>query len=330
MESPDDHSKKARHEVERLRTLQHGLVSRRQALEAGMTRTEIARLLRRGTWVAVHDGVYIGHNGPRTWVERAWAAVLWGRPAALTHASALRAADGPGRRGRDDDVIHIAVAKDRRLVPPRGIVVHRTGHLDERVQWNLGPPRIRYHDAVLDVAADSPDDLAAVAVLADACGSRRTTARKLLEALGRRQRIARRAWLAGILGDVAEGTCSVLEHGYLDLVERPHGLPLAHRQEPRTTAAGGTLVDAAYEKWATLVELDGLIYHSSPEARYDDLDRDLDNAVAHEELTLRVGYRQVFRDGCATAEKIGAVLQRRGWPGSVQPCPECGVLDQAG
>jgi hypothetical protein len=85
-------------------------------------------------------------------------------------------------------------------------------------------------------------------VLADACGSRRTTAHKLLEALGRRQRIARRAWIAGILGDVANVACSVLEHGYLDRVERAHGLPVARRQKPRTTAGVGTLVDAAYEE----------------------------------------------------------------------------------
>ena len=113
-------------------------------------------------------------------------------------------------------------------------------------------------------------------------------------------------------------------------MERPHGLPIAHRQKPRPTSGGGTLQDAAYEEWETLVELDGRLYHSSAEARSDDLDRDLDNAVEHDELTLRIGYRQVFRDGCVTAEKIGTVLNRRGWPGRVQPCPECGVLDQAG
>ena len=315
---------------DQIRNQQGGLISRRQALRAGMTKTEIARLLRRSTWVAVHDGVYIGHNGPRTWLERAWSAVLWAEPAALSHQSALRVADGPGRRGRDDELIHVAVGRARRLVPPPGVIVHRTDHLEERAQWNLGPPRIRYHDAVLDVAADSSDDLAATAVLADACGSRRTTAHKLLETLGRRRRIPRRAWLHGVLADVATGTCSVLEHGYLDLVERPHGLPIAHRQKPRPTSGGGTLQDAAYEEWETLVELDGRLYHSSAEARSDDLDRDLDNAVEHDELTLRIGYRQVFRDGCVTAEKIGTVLNRRGWPGRVQPCPECGVLDQAG
>jgi hypothetical protein len=75
--------------IEELRELQDGLVSRRQALGAGMTRVEVARLLRRGDWVAVHEGVYVGHNGPLGWHERAWAAVLWGEPAALTLGSAV-------------------------------------------------------------------------------------------------------------------------------------------------------------------------------------------------------------------------------------------------
>ncbi len=316
--------------VEKTRASQQGLVARRQALTSGMTPTEIARKLRRGDWVAVHDGVYVGHNGSLTWVERAWAAVLWGWPAALTHDSAVRAADGPGRRGRDDATIHIAVDRRRRVVAPPGVMVHRSAHLEAQVQWNLGPPRVRFHDAVLDVAADAGDDLTAIATLADACASRRTTAQKLLEALERRRWIHRREWLTRVLADVAGGTCSVLEHGYLDLVERPHSLPVARRQTPRATTGGGTLQDVAYDEWATVVELDGRVFHSSSEDRHDDLDRDLDNAVDHDELTLRIGYRQVFRDGCATAEKVGRVLNRRGWPASAQPCPKCGALDQAG
>jgi hypothetical protein len=320
----------ARALVEELRAVQDGVVSRRQALAAGMTRVEVARLLRRGEWIAVHDGVYVGHNGPLGWPERAWAAVLWAEPAALTLDSAVRAAEGPGRRGRDESVVHVAVARHRRLVPPPGVMVHRTGHLDVRVAWNLSPPRVRYSDAVLDLAAAAVDDLSAIAVLSDACGSRRTSAQRLLNALAGRAWIPRRNWLVSILTDVASGTCSVLEHGYLDLVERPHGLPTAKRQKPRPTAGGGTLVDAAYEEWHTLVELDGRLFHSSTDARSDDMDRDLDNAVERDDITLRIGYRQVFRDACSTADRVGRVLARRGWGGSPTRCAKCGAPDEAG
>jgi hypothetical protein len=37
---------------------------------------------------------------------------------------------------------------------------------------------VRYEDAVLDAAADAPTDLRSVAILADACGSRRTGCRE--------------------------------------------------------------------------------------------------------------------------------------------------------
>jgi hypothetical protein len=326
--APEVTSAEARSEAERVRTSQGGLLSRKQAMACGMTRVEIARLLRRGEWVAVHEGVYIGHNGPRSWHERAWAAVLWAEPAALCLDSALRAAEGPGRRGRDDDLVHVAIDLRRRVVAPDGVVVHRTQGFDERVQWNCSPPRVRHADAVLDVAAAAPDDLAAIATLADACGSWRTTALKLSEALAKRRRVARRAWLVGILDDVAQGTCSVLEHGYLVHVERAHGLPEASRQKPRPTAGGGTLQDVSYTAHEVVVELDGRIGHTSTSDRDDDLDRDLENAVEHHELTLRIGYRQVFDDSCRTARRVASVLRRRGWAGVATSCRQCGDPDE--
>ena len=45
------------------------------------------------------------------------------------------------------------------------------------------PARVRYEHTVLDLAESAGDDLAAIAALADACGSRRTTAARLAEVL---------------------------------------------------------------------------------------------------------------------------------------------------
>ncbi|GAW49641.1 uncharacterized protein PD653_4055, partial [Nocardioides sp. PD653] len=79
----------------------------------------------------------------------------------------MRAHEGPGRRDADESLIHVAVDRHRNLADPTGVRVHRVSHFEERAQWNVGPPRMRYDDTVLDLA-------------------------------------------------VAEGTCSVLEHGELD------------------------------------------------------------------------------------------------------------------
>ncbi|MCW2765149.1 MAG: hypothetical protein JWO11_1108 [Nocardioides sp.] len=317
-------------EVARLLGEQAGVLSRRQALELGVTEVQIARLLRRREWVVVHPGVYVQHGGPLTWLQRARAAVLYSWPAALMLESAMRAHEGPGRRLRDESVIHVAVARGRRLVEPPGVRVHHLRDLEARVLWNLGPPRVRYDDSVLDVAAAARTDLDAIAVLANACGARRTTAARLLGALGARSRLPRRPWIRDILVDVAEGTCSVLEHGYLTRVERPHGLPRGRRQAAALSGQRTSLRDVLYEQVALLVELDGRLFHTSPEARDRDLERDLDSVVDRREETVRLGYAQVFDRGCRTAAKLGSILERRGWSGAAQKCPTCSGLLQPG
>ena len=311
-------------DIARILADQAGLISRRQALAAQLAPHDIARQVRRREWATVHPGVFIEHTGELTWLQRAWAAVLFTWPSALSHQSAVRAADGPGRRGWDDSVIHVAVDRSRHLRAPRGVQLHRLTAFDARTQWNLGPPRIRYDHAVLDLAAEAPTDLDAVAVLADACGSRRTTAARLLVTARGRSRLPKRAWLTEVLEDVAEGTCSALEHGYLTRVERPHGLPAGHRQASHRHGGTSVYRDVDYHRFGVIVELDGRLFHESAQARDLDMDRDLDAAVDDGRETLRISYGQVFERGCLTAHRVGAVLRRRGWAGTTTRCPECG------
>ena len=311
-------------ELQQVRDIQAGLVTRRQALALGMSRTELARALRRGELVVVHPGVYVGHNGPLTWLERAWAGVLWAAPAALCLESAQRMFEGRGLYVRDQAVIHLVVGRQRHLQEPPRIRVHRSAHFDARVNAQLGPPRVRYEHTVLDLAATSRDDLDAIGVLSSACGSRRTTARRLLEALEGRPRTHRRRWLEEILRDVAAGTCSVLEHAYLDSVERAHGLPVGLRQAPVKERGGTMWQDVRYAEWGLVVELDGALGHTSSDERDQDHERDLDALVQREQTTVRLGYRQVFVRGCTTAVKVGTLLNGLGWSGEVHTCPKCG------
>jgi hypothetical protein len=309
-------------EVGRILREQSGVIPRRQARAAGLADHDIRRLLRRREWALVHDGVYVDHTGPLQWLQSAWAAVLFAWPAALCHDSALRAADGPGKRERDDTgPIHVAVDRDRAFVAPPGIVPHRLADLGVKAQWNLGPPRLRIEQAVLDVAAEAGDDFRAIAVLAAAVQSRRTTAERVLEALHGRRPIARRTFLIGVLRDIAEGTCSVLEHGYLTRVERAHGLPVAKRQVA-ASARGPVYRDVEYRRLGLVVELDGWLFHASAEARDRDLDRDLDAAVDGRD-TVRIGWGQVFGRSCRTGARVAALLRLRGWQGPLVPCPGC-------
>ena len=311
---------------------QSGVISRRQALALGLEPHDLRRLVRRRLLTPLLPGVYVDHTGPPTWIQRAWGGVLLcatdarrgpqgapradGLGAALCGASAMRAADGPGR-GEDAGPIWVAVARERRVVAPSGITVVRTFGLEDRVLWNLGPPRMRYDEAALDVALATAGELDAIGAIARAVQSRHTTAVRMQEALGNRARAPRRAFLQGVLSDVARGTCSVLEHAYLTRVERPHGLPSGRRQVRAGTMSGVVYRDVALCE-QVLLELDGRLFHDTAEQRDRDFERDLD-AAATAQGTVRLTWGQVVDRPCTTAAKLSLVLERAGWPAG-RPC----------
>jgi hypothetical protein len=144
----------------------------------------------------------------------------------------------------------------------------------------------------------------------------------MLVALASRPWAPRRTWLEDVLADVDAGTCSVLEHGYLNRVERPHGLPPAARQLRASASVGMVYRDVAYDG-GLVVELDGRLFHNTARARDADFERDLDAAVDGRD-SVRISWGQVFDRGCRTAGKLGKLLAKRGWTGAEHPCgPDC-------
>jgi hypothetical protein len=321
-----------RMELTRLQQLmneQDGVVSRRQVIECGGDDNVIERRLRSREWATLHRGVYVDHTGPPSWRQRAWAAVLYHWPSALCHVSALRLHGLAPLPATPDEPIHVAVDATRRPRSRVGIRPHRIARLHERVQPNRRPPRFRLEDAVLDVASDTDDDAQAVAVLADACQSRRTTAGRLCRALAARPRLRRRRFLILLLTDVATGAYSVLEHRYLTRVERPHGLPTGRRQRVSRAGRGAAYRDVEYEGLGVVVELDGRLGHDFQADRWDDLDRDIASLVGGD-VTIRAGWRQVLQP-CRLAEAVARLLIARGWAGSPRACgPGCPVSQVRG
>ena len=336
--------------------LQSGVVARTQLVSDGIQPHDIRRRVRRRELVRVHDGVFVPHNGPLSWDERAWAALLRCWPAALFGESALFATDPAGGWARPEtatqramaspsaiqpsaiqpsaiqpsaiqpSAIHLAVDRHRNLHAPAGIVLHRLIRFEQRIQWNLTPPRQRFEDALLELVSSAPRELDAIALIARASASRRTTAARVREALDQRPLIARRSWLAGVLDDVAQGTGSVLEHGYLVRVERPHALPRAERQAVGHSSVGLVYRDAEYAE-GLIVELDSRLHHDSTEQRDADFERDLD-ADVQGRATRRLSWGQVFDRPCSTASKLALLLQRLGWTGIPASCPrpDCAIL----
>ena len=305
--------------------LQDGVITRTQLLEAGLSRAQVETLLRRRHLVPVHPGVYLSHTGTSTWSQRAWAAVLYAGHAALHLDSALHR----GRAGRDPTgPVHVAVDWSRRVLPQPGLRIHRVRGLEELVSWNTSPPRVRVEHAALEVAHRAADDLAAVSALATAVGGRLTKAERLRTAMTARPRLRRRALLTALVDDLAAGTHSVLEHGFLTRVVRPHALPEpTHRQGPRTGRRGKEYRDVEYDDLALTIELDGGT-HDTASAKAEDADRDLDDLAAGR-VVSRLRYRQVFGTPCRTAARLDLLFRVRGWRGAAAPCgPGCEVGKQ--
>lgn len=179
------------------------MIARRQALDSGLTDAEVDEQLTSGAWVRVHENVYAANDGPFSWHQRAWAAVLAVWPAALTHESSLRAVEGPGRRGRDESLVHVAIARGREVPTLADVVVHPLHKFDPRVDWDAGPPRMRYEEAIVDLVADAETDEAAVALLEDVCAGRPATAESVRQALARRTKHPRRLLVSRTLRRLA-------------------------------------------------------------------------------------------------------------------------------
>lgn len=310
--------------------LQNGVVARRQVLDLlGESDATIRRRLRRREWVTLLPGVYVNHTGPPTWRQRAWAATLYA-DGALGGASALRAADGPGRRDHDDGgVIHVVIPGDRRVQEQERIRIERRETFGEIVQVNMSPPRLRVEHAAVDAAAEASTELAAIGILSDVVRARRTTVQRLLAVAERRTRLARRQLIVGVLTDAATGAASVLEVEFLRRVERPHGLPTAFRQLRHVSMAATTsgqdrvtYRDAALIDLRLLLELDGRLGHSTATERDADFERDLDAAL-DDQVTVRLGWGQAYVRPCVTAVKLAALYRQRGWRGEFVRCENC-------
>jgi hypothetical protein len=309
--------------------LQDGVISRRQALEAGLTDVDIERRLRRREWARIHPGVYVEHTGPPTWRQRAWAAVLFYWPAALAGRSALAIQNVRGYEQEPGAPIEVSVDRDRRVVRRLGVVVRQHVRADTLAQMELSPPRQRLEHATLDVASAKRGLDRSVGVIADVVQQGRTTPKRLLEALSQRPRLRHRCILRMVLVDVQSGVHSVLEYRYVKDVERGHGLPLAKRQ--RRTDKGGSVTyrDVDYVDFGVTVELDGRIGHSDVTDQWSDLERDVATMTGGG-LTIRAGWIHVL-DPCRLADAVSKVLAAKGWTGTIRACSSnCGVISAHG
>jgi putative AbiEi antitoxin of type IV toxin-antitoxin system len=307
---------------------QAGVVTRQQALNAGMSDGAIVARIKFGRWQRVHSGVYATFTGPLTRDAQLWAAVLAAGPGAqLSHQTAAelnRLTDHPS------PFIHVTIPANRRITPPNGVIIHISSNLTFGWRFARGvPPYTFAEETVVDLvhAATKVDDV--IAYVTSGFAKRKVSEGRLRQIAAARKKLRWRGDLDEIIRAGAGGAHSVLEYRYDHDVEQAHGLPKAAKQVRFTKPDGSRgYRDRYYEKYKLIVELDGKRYHP-PEHRGHDQDRDND-AAATVGSTLRYGWVDVTSKRCDSARQLHAALTGRGYAGPLKPCsPVCAVITTA-
>ena len=310
----------------RLPGLEHqaDTVARCQGEEAGIAPYAMRNKVRSGRWQRLHRGVYVAFSGDPARETQLWAALLRaGSGAVLSHQTA---AERHGLVDEPSRLITITVPAARHparwaVIP--GVVIHRSDAILRTMHPAMLPPCTRVEDTVLDLiqVAQTFDD--AYTWICRAIGRRRTTAERIRKALDSRKKMRWRREIVLALGDAEDGALSVLEHRYVRRVERPHGLPAAHRQARIRQRTGNRYLDNLYERYGVCVELDGTAAHPEDE-QWRDKRRDNANTVSGL-VTLRFGFPELGDRRCESASQVATLLRAHGWTGSPRPCarPNC-------
>lgn len=281
---------------------QHGVVTRRQLLAAGLTRAQVELRLRRGQLYTLSPGVYaVGHPG-LTRDGRRLAAAWSGGPAGML--CDVAAAELHGVRESNAALWDVLVPRRTMWTPPPGIRAHITTTLRPHDQTVVdGVPVTSLARTVVDLAARHPPRLVE-RVLDRMVVLRLYDQRALDDQLavpylrGARQ-------LRSILASHTPGTTvtkSALEELLLALCDR-FGLPRPHCN----AWVARVEVDAHWPGTPYVAELDSARFHSSRSAF--ERDREKQNLlVAAGYVVLRFTWRQLADDPAGVARTLRAVL----------------------
>jgi hypothetical protein len=286
---------------------QFGVISRAQALAAGMSSAQITRWVSAGRWLRVHRGVYRAADVRRSPEGDLLAACL-ATAGYASHESAAALWDLVDRHPRRPVV---TIEARLRTVPSAAMVVHHRT-VSATVGRLLGIPCTKLSTTVFDLAGALPDT-----ALDDAVD--RALAKRALGVLdllreadhpANRGRRGRRALLRsldgrGYLGGPAP---SVLESKVLRLLLQAGIRPLA-REAVVTWAGGHYRLDLLLVEGLAL-EVDGYAYHAHPEGMTRDLRRRRHLQAMGIEV-LAFTWLDVVHDGPAVVDEVRAALARR-------------------
>lgn len=274
----------------------HGVVSRPELLDAGVSKGEIEHRIRIGALIRQHRGVYrVGHGAPSVEATYLAAVRACGVGAVL---SGLAAAYLLGLiKGRPPKP-EVTAPNDREV---DGLRTTRARRAPIETTHVRGIPVTAVARTLVDIAGRLSDD-----ELARACheaGVRyRTTPRHVQAVLARRPRSPGAGTLRRIMAGEIKVSLSELERRFLQLL-REIGLPLPVTNRP----AGGRRVDCRWPEHALTVELDSYRFHNTRYAWEQDRRREREARARGDEFR-RYTHDDVFESPGPMLQELTARL----------------------
>ena len=277
--------------IARLAADQHGAVSRRQLLAAGVTPAAIDYRIRTRRLVVVHPRVYATGGVAGPYAREMAAALACGERGLISHISAATMWQLVTRQ-RAGDRVDVIVPRTASGRSDHAIRLHRPERL-------LPEERTRHQNVPVTTPLRTLLDAAAVLSREEL---ERTVARAEREGLATLEELRRiaqvhaytrgasklRALFSAI--DRVKFTRSEAEQRFLKLVGR------AQLPTPAVnTIVGGYEVDFFWAQQKLVVEIDGYAYHSSEAAYHKDRKRDA-ALTARGIHVMRVTWRQLVRE----------------------------------
>ncbi|HLM10374.1 MAG TPA: type IV toxin-antitoxin system AbiEi family antitoxin domain-containing protein [Thermoleophilaceae bacterium] len=286
----------------------HGVVTRAELLDAGLTPKEIKWRVRTGLLIPLYRGVYrVGHVAPSVEADY-MAAVKACGDGALLSGRAAGWIEGliRGRPPKPE-----VIAPTERRIP--GLRCRRARKLDPRDHTtHKGIPVTTVAKTTVDLAATLP--YPALARAFHEAGIRhQITPEDIEEVLTRKPNAKRAKQLRAIIWGDSEVTLSRLEDRFIELLKADRlDLPVTNRP------AGGRYVDCRWPEHTLTVELDSYTYHRSRHAWEEDRKRER-QARARGDDFRRFTWGDVFERPAATLREMRVALAAGEVYGSTSP-----------
>ena len=291
---------------------QLNVITRSQAVTAGLTRHALQHRLRLGgPWRALMPGVYLAATGTPTVLQQEMAAMLYaGRGSVITGLAAVRQHH---IRGPAAEVIDVLVPASRKRQDAAFVRLHRTARLPRRI-WSLGP---LHYALPARAVADAARGLASLrdvrAMVADAVQRGTCQVPDLSAELDQGPNIGSGLFREA-LTDVADGIRSAAEGDLKDLLAASR-LPM-----PLFNASvydGSAFVakpDAWWPEFGIALEVDSQEWHLSPHDHARTLERQR-RMAKHGILVLPFTPRQIRTQPAEVLAAIrDAIENARGRP----------------